>query len=221
MAKASLVCVVVGEVYERYFEQLAADWFGIYGNERGGEWELVKLPGVAGWPSASDQRCRVILQHADELAGDYLYWIDADCRLLAPLTEEVFADGIVVTEHPGFPRGTEGPFEDDPMSLAYVAPEWRGQYFPGAFVGGRRDHFLLMARNIADWIDADKWRDIDAVWYDESYLNRYLSLEIVPSPKILEGRRYCYWQHWGWPAPAGTVIAHLDKTDAERAATGR
>lgn len=213
---ASLVIVVHGDIYRRYADQLIKDAREHF---LPGESEIVVLPGEPGWPHASGCRYKVILEHLPWIDGEHIFLIDADSRIEQPIGHEILADGIVVAAHPGFPVGTppdKCPFERNPESRAYVPLGQGGQYHPGAFVGGERRAFLLLAKALALMIASDEARGVQAVWYDEAYLNRYL---IDNPPALVLDHRYCYWDHWG-PHPTDRRIVHLDKTPEEFAARG-
>lgn len=207
---ASLVCVVHGPVFARYAAQLAKDvsqhWFG--GSE------LIVLPAVQGWPQASSERRRVVLEWRHEIKGEHIFLIDADMRILKPVSAEILADGLTVTTHPGHQPGNDGdlaPFCRDPASRAYVPLGTAGRYYPGAFHGGPRDAFLDLCDVTSKWTTIDLLQGIHPVWYDESYLNRYL----LDNPPALElDRRYCWW-HNQWGPDDDAIIMHLDKTVEE------
>lgn len=209
----TLYCVVRGPIYERYWGQLWKDahdqWFPA------GPREIVRLPGRAGWPYGSASRYGVALEHRHLLTGQYVFQIDADMRILAPVGEEILADGLTVTVHPGFPLGSDPgrfPYERNPNSTAYVAAGAGTTYHPGCFVGGRAAEFWQLAEHLDRMIETDHANGTDAVWYEESHLNKYLIDH--PPAKVLD-ERYC-----SWGVRDGAIIAHLDKTAEEFAGRG-
>lgn len=215
----TLYVVVHGPVFERYARQLLEDarrWF------LPGEAELVVLPGRPSpdgrrpsglFSHVSATRYNVAVEHADRLRGEWLFQIDADMRILKPVGREILADGLTVTVHPGFPAGDpdQYPYERNPASAAYVPYGSGATYHPGCFVGGERRAFFELAGEIAARVDDDLSRGEQAVWYEESHLNRYL---IDRPPALVLDRRYCWWdQQWGDSSEA--IIMHLDKTGEE------
>lgn len=222
--KVTLYLVVHGEAYERYAQQLLKDAAKHF---LPGESETVVLPGRPGangdnWPHVSATRYRVALDNLDKLRGDWIFQIDADCRILNPVGDEILADGVTVTTHPGFPPGTdpdECPYERREESTAYVPFGAGGRYHPGAFVGGTRKAFTELAGYLADAVDRDIRNGVHAVWYEESHLNRYL---LDHPPALILDKRYCWWAYQWGPDPArqGARIMHLDKTPAEFASRG-
>jgi hypothetical protein len=127
-----------------------------------------------GYPLTTLHRYHTFLDAKEYLLSsfDYVYYSDSDMRFVAPVGEdEIFADGIVVTEHPGF-LGLNGTTEKNPESAAYC-PVVRS-YVCGGFNGGTTEAFLKMAEVIAAGVDQDTKKGIKAVWNDESFLNRYI-----------------------------------------------
>jgi hypothetical protein len=204
----SLVCIVHGDIYERYAADLLRD---AQTNFLPGKSEIKQLPGRAGWPYGSASRYGVLLEHFDRLHGDHIFLIDADMRMPGMIGEEILCDGITVTTHPGVhpdsdPRGW--PYERNPASSAYVEPGREGrQYFPGCFVGGTRAAFHELAVAIDAAVEDDFVRGVPAVWYEESHLNRRY---IDHPPSLILDHRYC-----GWGLNSGGLLEHLNKTTEE------
>lgn len=166
-----------------------------------------------GWPRATLMRYHAF-QRSQELLRkfDYLFYCDVDMLFVNKIEpEEICADGITATLHPGFPQT----FERGAASTAYVAGDH--PYYQGCFVGGRTDRFLAMCEEIAICIDADDANGVMAVWHDESHLNRYLVDH--PPAKVLTpafaypAEKYLVtpekWQKHGWVPK----ISHLEKLD--------
>lgn len=208
----TLYLIVHGPIYERYAQVLLEDidrnWFP---NDRT---EVVVLPGNGGWPHGSASRYQVALDNEDRLRGEWIFQIDADMRIYGHVGREILSGstiGLTVTTHPGFPPDADpntAPFERRPESRAYVPLGSGGTYHPGAFVGGTREAFLRMCETTMAWYADDLERGIEAAWYEESYLNKYL---IGTPPALVLDGRYC---GWGADAP-GAIITHLNKTTEE------
>ncbi len=210
----SLVVVVYGTIYQRYAAAMlrsAAVHF-----DPSPLVELVTLEGEPGWPNSSSCRYRRILESADKIAGDFIFLIDADMVFEARVGEEILADGLTVTTHPGFPDEgqADAPWNQDvdERSAAWTpdVPRAGVRYHPGAFVGGRRDAFLELATVIEQGMSVDAAAGIWPRWYDEAYLNRYLAEK--PAALVLNGS-YCAWDYLGDTVPRR--IVHLDKTADE------
>ena len=120
------------------------------------------------WPAMTLNRYSIILS-ANLSDYDYVYYIDADSRFVAPVGDEILKD-MVVVEHPGYAVKGGGAWEERGQSLAYVSPPLRTKYVCGGFQGGA--HFLRICAIIEQAIQYDKWKCITAIWHDESHLNR-------------------------------------------------
>jgi hypothetical protein len=126
-----------------------------------------------GYPRTTLYRYHTFLGMIDYLQSfSHIYYTDVDMRFVAPVTEEdIWTDGIIATEHPGYVN-LNGTPEKNPASTAYC-PILRN-YFCGGFNGGTTEAFLNMSETIAAAVDQDTRNGIKAVWNDESHLNRYL-----------------------------------------------
>ena len=189
------------------------------------------------WPMPTLKRYHFFDSVQDELAKHaYLYYLDADMRVVAPIGEEILpasdGNGLVAVEHPGFieqnmprtpvdrllcrlrlPHRTRrgrplGTYETNPASTAAVPADYPGIYFCGGMNGGTSRAFLAMAREIRRRVDTDIQHGITAVWHDESHLNRYL---IEHPPQVMPAS-YCYPESWNLPLEK--KILALDKDHA-------
>lgn len=165
------------------------------------------------WPGPTLMRYHIFNKHQDLLKEqDYLYYLDADMRLIGEVGSEILPDtetGLVGTEHPGFYGGRRGTYETNPISTAYVKENEGVVYFAGGFNGGTSEAFLKMAEAIKNNIDKDLEKNHIAIWHDESHLNRYF---INNPPKILNPS-YCYPESWS--IPFNKRIIALDKNHSE------
>lgn len=160
------------------------------------------------WPGVTIHKFHYICQYARELADfDYLYMCDADMRVVAPVGREILGD-LVATRHPGQEGKTpaEYIYERNPASTAYIAPGEGRAYVMGAFFGGKYESMLRMAQDRSAAIDADYANGLEAVWHDESHLNRYV---FDHPPEVLLTPAYCYPE--GWDLPFEPRILALNK----------
>ena len=122
-----------------------------------------------------------------DLSGyDYVYYIDADMRFVAPVGDEIFGR-LVGVQHPGFYRGG-GSWETNKRSQAYVEPEKRINYIAGGFQGGDQT-FFRFCRYLSQNIDADNHIGVCAIHNDESHWNS--TFAIVPEHFALLDPSYC------------------------------
>ena len=85
----------------------------------------------------------------------------------------------------------------------------------GAFFGGRYKNMLAMAADRSAAIDTDYANNLEAVWHDESHLNRYV---FDHPPDVLLPPSYCYPE--GSNLPFEPRILALDKDHAVVRSTG-
>jgi hypothetical protein len=222
----TLVAVAGGQVYLDYAEALmesAREFFQPCGRN-----EYLILDGEEGWPNGTMMRYHRLLQ--EKITTDFLYLIDADMLMVAPIGAEILPqdeDGIILTLHPGYVGrpGAELPFEDREESACYVPPGQRHRYHCGGFVGGERREFLDLARMVVRRIDEDVSRDIIPRWHDESALNAaaiaYRGYKSFLSPAYCYPADPTFYERVVWTEPYQPRIVAADKTPAERALTGR
>jgi histo-blood group ABO system transferase len=118
------------------------------------------------WPAMTLKRYH-IMSGANLSGYDYVYYIDADMRFVAPVGDEIFGE-LVGVQHPGFYRGG-GSWEDNQASQAFVYTRMRKQYIAGGFQGGS-DYCMVMPF-LMHMIDEDEKTGNRAKWSDESHWN--------------------------------------------------
>jgi hypothetical protein len=150
-----------------------------------------------GWPGNTLLRYAIFRNVVQQLEQecDFVYFFNANMEFVDTVREEILPihEGIVAVQHPGFynrPRH-ELDYEKNPQSLAYI-PEGVGtHYYMGGLNGGRTEHYMNLIRVLDESIRADMSNGINAVWYDESHLNKYLTDKnprvMTPSYGFVEG----------------------------------
>lgn len=162
------------------------------------------------FPYATLLRYKHFTTHSHLLKSEFLYYLDVDMRIVAPIGDEILPEkySLVATIHPGFYKGG-GSWCTDKKSNAYTKPEYRRKYFAGGFNGGKAKEFLLMSEILSEAIEEDEKNGVMAEWHDEGFLNLWFGIhnckELSPS--------YCYPESWRLPFPK--KILALDKNHAE------
>lgn len=130
----------------------------------------------ATWPLPTLMRYHLFLQEEEKLKEyDYIFYMDADMRVVAPITEEILGEGLTAAQHPmyAFDRKFMAPTEPNPASTAYMnVPRY---YFAGGFQGGKSADFIAAMKEMKKNIDKDFFNNYQAIWNDESHWNKYLS----------------------------------------------
>lgn len=144
--------------------------------------------GNTDWPLPTLMRYHLFLHEEEKLKDyDYIYYLDADMRVVQPITEEIFSEGLTCAPHPGYiinPKWIP-PYEPNSESQAYIHRlhtfiNDNGKqrlipfYAAGGFQGGKSEFFLEAMKNMREAIDKDFNLNYTAIWNDESHWNRYL-----------------------------------------------
>jgi len=164
------------------------------------------------WPAPTLKRYDYFDQYADYLKNfDYLYYCDADMRFVNSVGSEILEE-LVSTSHPGFwdKLNLQFSYERRPNCKAYI-PFGKGNgYYAGGFNGGSSNEFLKMAKTIVYWRKEDERNNIIPIWHDESYMNKYLYLNL---PTKVLNPSYCYPEAWNLPFEKKLLA--LDKNHSE------
>lgn len=143
------------------------------------------------FPMATLLRYRIMLQ--GQYDTDYLFYLDADMRVVDYVDEEILND-IVCVKHPGFYWG-KGSWETNKGSTAYCEGT---TYYAGGFQGGKMENYLEVMKQLSANIDTDLQNSIVAVWHDESHWNCYLH----NNDKYVLDPDYCMpeatWKRMAW-----------------------
>ncbi|XP_030063606.1 histo-blood group ABO system transferase 2-like [Microcaecilia unicolor] len=138
---------------------------------------VLKIPSHARWQDVCLNRMEIISvftkqQFIHEV--DYLVSADIDMRFSDHVGVEILSDTFG-TLHPGFYRAKRQhfTFERRPASQAYIAVDEGDFYYAAGFYGGTVDEVYKLANQCHNGIMTDKANSIEAVWHEESHLNKY------------------------------------------------
>ena len=141
------------------------------------------------WPYPTLYRYNIFHNyfHSQQLCFDYYFYLDADMMVVDTVGDEILG-GIVATIHPGFMNKRPEKFELDTKFLAksYINPKLVKQYYCGGFNGGSK--YLEIAKVITSWVNIDQKHHYTPNWHDESYLNKFLTINV---PDIVLSPEYC------------------------------
>lgn len=143
------------------------------------------------WPTPTLMRYHLFLQQEEILKDyDYLFYLDADMRVVAPIGKEILGEGLTAAEHPMYALAKKyvPPYEPNQDSAAYiprlgqvVADEKTGNarfkpiYAAGGFQGGKAADFIVAMKEMRRTIDLDfDHKNYVAIWNDETHWNKYL-----------------------------------------------
>ncbi len=140
------------------------------------------------WPHPTLMRYHLFLQQEEKLKEyDYIFYLDADMKIVSPIGEEILCDGLTVAEHPMYALAKRfyPPYEPNKDSNAYIprlgiilddgGKTWfKPLYAAGGFQGGEAKTFIEAMKSMRDAIDKDMVNNYIAIWNDESHWNKYL-----------------------------------------------
>ncbi|XP_053060319.1 histo-blood group ABO system transferase isoform X1 [Acinonyx jubatus] len=149
------------------------------------------------WQDVSTHRMEMIRRFLHEV--DYLVCADVDMRFRDHVGVEILSP-LFGTLHPGFYGVAREAFtyERRPQSQAHVPRDEGDFYYAGGFCGGSVAEVLRLTSACHQATVVDRAHGIEAVWHDESHLNRYL-LDHKPT-KVLSPEYLWDEQLLGWPA---------------------
>lgn len=201
MNKVGIICLANGpysifidnliETCEKYFlKNFTKKYFIItdkdFPSETKNNVTKIKKPRY-GWP----KDCLVRPQYSVELKDkfndlDYVYFFNANMSIYSEVGEEALPDksGLIGVEHSCFTHRNISQFtyERNPQSKAYISLTEGEIYYQACFWGGKIEEFNLLSETISNWMEKDISNGIEAIWLDESYLNKYFLLN---KPKVL------------------------------------
>ncbi|XP_077339411.1 N-acetyllactosaminide alpha-1,3-galactosyltransferase-like [Lithobates pipiens] len=160
---------------------------------------ILQVPKRGRWQDISMLRMRdlleLVLPRAVEKV-DYLFCMDVDQIFTSNYGPEALGE-LVAQLHSSFYRSNKEYFtyERDPRSAAYIPPGKGHFYYHAAVFGGTPSRLFNLTSSCLKGILRDKENNIEAVWHDESHLNRYFALEKLPQ-KVLSPE-YC-WDNLLW-----------------------
>ncbi|XP_024201260.1 histo-blood group ABO system transferase isoform X3 [Pan troglodytes] len=130
---------------------------------------------------------------------DYLVCVDVDMEFRDHVGVEILTP-LFGTLHPGFYGSSREAFtyERRPQSQAYIPKDEGDFYYLGGFFGGSVQEVQRLTRACHQAMMVDQANGIEAVWHDESHLNKYL-LRHKPT-KVLSPEYLWDQQLLGWPS---------------------
>ncbi|XP_001506735.3 histo-blood group ABO system transferase 2-like isoform X1 [Ornithorhynchus anatinus] len=139
---------------------------------------VLEVQNYARWQDVSMHRMEMISYFAQQRFHrevDYLVCADVDMKFSDHVGVEILSP-LFGTLHPGFYGAERRSFtyERRPLSQAYIPPDEGDFYYMGAFFGGTVSEVYKLTKECHQAMMMDKSNRIEAVWHDESHLNKYL-----------------------------------------------
>ncbi|KAE8582530.1 hypothetical protein XENTR_v10020157 [Xenopus tropicalis] len=138
---------------------------------------IIKIPGYKRWQDITMRRMQLIRDYISQRLineVDYLACLDADMKFTDDVGVEILSDlfGVIHHGYFGKPR-EEFTYERRNNSEAYIPVDEGDFYYTGCFFGGSVVEVYRLTNFCHNVMLADKARNIEALWHDESYLNKY------------------------------------------------
>ncbi|XP_077161524.1 putative glycosyltransferase 6 domain-containing protein 1 [Paroedura picta] len=127
---------------------------------------------------------------------DFLFCMDVDQIFESNYGVETL-DKSVAQLHAWFYKERRDSFtyERNPESAAYIPYEEGDFYYHAAVFGGTPEHIYNLTRECYKGIQYDKEHHIEAIWHDESHLNKYY---LRNKPSKLLSPEYCWDYKIAW-----------------------
>ncbi|XP_041428325.1 histo-blood group ABO system transferase isoform X2 [Xenopus laevis] len=169
---------------------------------------ILNVPSYQRWQEVSMRRMEMIRDFSRQHfinEVDYLVCVDVDMQFSDEVGVEILSD-VFGTLHPGFYGAGRQAFtyERRPQSQAYIPSDEGDFYYAGGYFGGTIEEVYKLTNFCHNAMMTDRENKLEAVWHDESYLNKYfvyhkptkiLSIEYLWDngfgvPDILKRRRF-------------------------------
>ncbi|KAK1803150.1 hypothetical protein P4O66_021202, partial [Electrophorus voltai] len=137
----------------------------------------LKIPGSDRWQEITLRRMEMIenlIETQLVSEADYVFCLDVDTKFYGHWGAESLSR-LVAAVHFGFYSASREHFtyERRPESQAYIPYGEGDYYYGGAMIGGLVREVYKVTKTCHLWLDMDKANSIEAVWQEESHLNKY------------------------------------------------
>ncbi|XP_053137599.1 histo-blood group ABO system transferase isoform X9 [Hemicordylus capensis] len=153
------------------------------------------------WQEISMRRMEMINHFSQErfiYEVDYLVCVDVDMRFSDQVGVEILSE-LFGTLHPGFYAAPRNRFtyERRAVSQAYIPYDEGDFYYAGGFFGGTVPEVYKLTKKCHKAIMADKEKKLEAIWQEESHLNKYF---VYHKPTKILSPEYLWDNNIGSPA---------------------
>ncbi|KAM8934298.1 histo-blood group ABO system transferase-like [Pelodytes ibericus] len=162
---------------------------------------VLEVPAYKRWQDVTMRRMEMIRDQVRERfihEVDYLVSVDVDMKFFDDVGVEILSD-VFGTLHPGF-FGTnrkQFTYERRPQSEAYIPFDEGDFYYAGGYFGGKVEEVYKLTNHCHNAMLSDKEKGIEALWHDESYLNKYF---LYHKPTKVLSPEYVWNNYYGSPA---------------------
>ncbi|CAH6788973.1 N-acetyllactosaminide alpha-1,3-galactosyltransferase [Phodopus roborovskii] len=158
--------------------------------------KVFKIKRQRRWQDISMMRMKIISEHITDhiqYEVDYIFCMDVDQTFKGSYGLETLGDSIAQLHTYWYKESPDKlPYERNESSEAYIPVGEGDFYYHAAVFGGTTSQVLKITRECAKGIMNDKKNNIEAVWHDESHLNKYFFLH---KPTKLLSPEFCWDLH--------------------------
>ncbi|XP_073414658.1 histo-blood group ABO system transferase-like isoform X2 [Dendrobates tinctorius] len=163
--------------------------------------QVLRVPAYQRWQDVSMRRMEMLRDYShQQFRGevDYLVCVDVDMRFSDEVGVESLSD-LFGTLHPGMYGATrkDYTYERNLLSEAYISFDEGDFYYAGGYFGGNIEEIYKLTNFCHNAMMNDKDKNIEAVWHDESYLNKYF---LYHKPTKVLSPEYLWDDGFGTPA---------------------
>ncbi|XP_018428820.1 PREDICTED: histo-blood group ABO system transferase-like, partial [Nanorana parkeri] len=161
---------------------------------------ILEVPSYKRWQEVSMRRMEMIRDQARQRffkEVDFLVCVDVDMKFSDSVGVEILSD-VFGTLHPGFYNGQRDHFtyERRTESTAYIPSDEGDFYYAGGYFGGTVGEVYKLTNFCHNAMMTDKEKNIEAIWHDESYLNKYF---LYHKPTKILSPEYLWVTAYGVP----------------------
>ncbi|KAM5146085.1 histo-blood group ABO system transferase-like isoform 2-T2 [Mantella aurantiaca] len=162
---------------------------------------VLEVPSYKRWQDITMRRMQIIRDYTHERfinEVEYLVCVDVDMKFTDHVGVEILDDVFGVI-HPGFYRASRREFTNErrPESAGYIPKDEGDFYYTGCFFGGNTEEIYKLTNHCHHAMLADKAKNMEALWHEESYLNRYF---LYYKPTKVLSPEYVWDSYYGNPA---------------------
>lgn len=156
-------------------------------------YKIFKVKRERRWQDISMMRMKIISEHiADHIQHevDYVFCMDVDQIFKGSYGLETLGESVAQLHTYWYKESANKvPYDRNEASEAYIPLGQGDFYYHAAVFGGTAAQVLQITKECAQRIMNDKKNNIEAVWHDESHLNKYFFLH---KPTKILSPEFCW-----------------------------
>ncbi|KAG8447576.1 hypothetical protein GDO86_014906 [Hymenochirus boettgeri] len=179
--------------------------------------EVLKVTGYKRWQDITMRRMQLIRDLISERVineVDYIVCVDVDFEFRDSVGVEILSDIFGVLHSDYFEKKRQAfTYERRDISAGYIPNDEGDFYYIGGFFGGTVKEVYKLTNHCHNAMMQDKAINIEALWHDESYVNRYF---LYHKPTKILSPEYTWNYFSGNPAVVKRKrVVHVPKQYSE------